>query len=891
MKTNYTLRARIQERLDSAATHPIRGVLQSFDTSLQGLSPSQVENARETFGKNTIAHGKEVPLYKRLISAFINPFTCVLLILALVSIFTDIVWADPGDKNPVTVIIITVMVLISGCLRFVQETRSGNAAQNLKAMIRSTACIKRQGADKKEIPMEAIVVGDILYLSAGDMVPADVRMICATDCFISQSSLTGESEPVEKTGTTAAHASGMDTPCLAYMGSTVISGSATAVVLAVGTETLLGQEAQQLSKPPVQTSFEKGVNAVSWVLIRFMLVMVPVVLFVNGFTKGDWTDAALFAISVAVGLTPEMLPMIVTTCLSKGAVAMSREKVIIKNLNAIQNLGSIDILCTDKTGTLTQDQVALEYHLDISGQSNDRVLRHAFLNSYYQTGLKNLMDIAIIDRTHFLAEECKDLTGLSKRFEKVDEIPFDFERRRMSVVVKDASGKTQMITKGAIEEMLAVSSSVEYNGTIIPLEDDMRTIVLNQVDQLNADGMRVFGVAQKNNPSPVGAFCTDDEKDMVLIGYLAFLDPPKETTASAIKALKTYGVGVKILTGDNEKVTACICRQVGLPVHKILLGPDIAAMDDTTLGRACEATTLFAKLSPSDKSRIVSALRDQGHNVGYMGDGINDASAMKTSDVGISVDTAVDIARESADVILLKKDLMVLERGIVEGRKTYANMIKYIKMTASSNFGNMFSVLAASAFLPFLPMASLHLILLNMIYDISCTAIPWDNVDASFLRTPRQWDANSIARFMLWIGPTSSVFDITTYLLMNFILCPALCGGAYQTLGPQGQNLFVSLFQTGWFIESMWSQTLVIHMIRTPKVPFIQSHASAPVTLLSATGIAVLTSIPFSPLGTAIALHPLPAVYFLWLALILSGYMVLVNVVKKYYIRRYHEWL
>ncbi len=885
-------RDQVNERLRYAAVNEIDQVYAYFDTSAHGLTQERVENARETFGSNIVTHGKKEPLIKRLFNAFVNPFTAILFVLAIVSAFTDIIWAQVGEKDPTTVIIIATMVMISGVLRFVQETRSGNAAAKLSAMIRTTASVERAESGCTEIPMDEIVVGDVVHLSAGDMVPADIRITFAKDLFVSQSALTGESEPVEKlaqvqiTGDSSTQAAN-----LVFMGSNVISGSAIGVVLATGNDTLLGDMAKQLSAKPPKTSFEKGVNAVSWVLIRFMLIMVPVVLFVNGFTKGDWMNALLFAISVAVGLTPEMLPMIVTTCLAKGAVSMSKKKVIIKNLNAIQNLGSIDILCTDKTGTLTQDKVVLEYHLDIHGNEDDRVLRHAFLNSYYQTGLKNLMDIAIIKHASELAEANPDFAGLESNYTKVDEIPFNFERRRMSVVVADKSGKTQMITKGAIEEMLRISSYVEYGGEVTQLTEEMKKVVLHQVDALNADGMRVLGVAQKTNPSPAGEFSVKDESDMVLIGYLAFLDPPKETTAAAINALNNYGVGVKILTGDNEKVTKCICRQVGLSAEHILMGDDFDDMTDEELGKAAEKTTVFAKLSPSQKARVVRLLRENGHSVGYMGDGINDAAAMKASDVGISVDTAVDIAKESADVILLEKDLMVLEEGIVEGRKTYANMIKYIKMTASSNFGNMFSVLVASAFLPFLPMESIHLILLNLIYDISCTAIPWDHVDREYLLKPRKWDAFSVSKFMIWIGPTSSVFDIATYLLMYFIICPAMLGGAYHQLDASAQAAFIAIFQAGWFVESMWSQTLVIHMIRTPKIPFLQSRASAPVTLLTFTGIAVLTAIPFTPLGTAIGLSALPAVYFAWLAGIILCYMVLATVMKKLYIKKYGELL
>ena len=811
-----------------------------------------------------------------------------MLALGAISAFTDIALAEPGEQNYATVLIIAVMVLISGALRFVQETRSGNVAEKLIGMLHTTACVERAG-EKAELPLEEIVVGDLVHLSAGDMIPADLRILSAKDLFLSQSALTGESEAAEKLAAPVQRQdslTGMEN--LAFMGSSVVSGSAKAIVLAVGNDTMLGMMAKDLNTKPPKTTFEKGVNSVSWVLIRFMLIMVPVVLFLNGFTKGDWMQASLFAISVAVGLTPEMLPMIVTTSLAKGAMAMSRQKVIIKNLNAIQNLGSMDILCTDKTGTLTQDKVVLEYHLNIDGEEDNRVLRHAFLNSCFQTGLKNLIDLAVIAKQQALG--AGDITD---RYTKVDEIPFDFERRRMSVVVQDRDSKTQLVTKGAVEEMLKCCAWAECGGEVRPLTDEVRRLVLARSDELNENGMRVIAVAQKTNPAPVGQFSVADESDMVLIGFLAFLDPPKETTRAAIQALTEYGVRVKILTGDNEKVTRTICRQVGLDADRILLGSDLDGLNDQELGRLAERVTVFAKLSPEQKARVVRVLRENGRSVGYMGDGINDAAAMKAADVGISVDTAVDIARETASVVLLEKDLKVLEQGVIEGRKTYANMIKYIKITASSNFGNMLSVLAASAFLPFLPMASIHLILLNLIYDISCTAMSWDNVDAEYLKAPRKWDASGISRFMLWIGPASSVFDIATYLLMYFVLCPALTGGQLYTqlTDPTAQALYVALFQTGWFVESMWSQTLVIHMLRTPKLPFVHSRASAPVTLLTFAGIAVVTMIPFTSLGTALGLMSLPPVYFLWLALFILGYMALATWIKSSYVRRYGEWL
>ena len=881
------------DRLKFAAASEEGALLSALGSSPDGLDRAQAEASRERYGDNKVTHGKKEPLLKRFLLAFVNPFTAILIGIAAVSAVTDIILAAPGEANPVTVIIIVAMILISVILGFVQETRSGDAADKLLKMIRTTTSVLRRDEGRIEIPLEEVVVGDLVYLAAGDMIPADLRILFAKDLFVSQSALTGESAAVEKTPNAAAadFDAVTDCPNLAFMGTNVISGSACGVAVTVGDDTVFGDMAKNIDGKPVQTSFEKGINSVSWLLIRFMLIMVPIVLFVNGFTKGDWMQAVLFALSVAVGLAPEMLPMIVTTCLAKGAMAMSREKTIIKNLNSIQNLGSMDILCADKTGTLTQDRVTLQYHLNIHGEEDARVLRHGFLNSYYQTGLKNLMDVAIISHTLEEQDRVDELRGIADRFIKVDEVPFDFDRRRMSVLV--TNGKTQMITKGAVEEMLSVCTFAEYEGEVLPLTDEIKAYILDKVEELNENGMRVIAVAQKTNPSPVGAFSAADESDMVLMGYLAFLDPPKESTAEAVRALNEHGVGVKILTGDNDKVTRYICRQVGIPVNRIVLGSDLDGMTEEALAGAVGEVSVFAKLSPQQKARVITALRNDGHSVGYMGDGINDAAAMKASDVGISVDTAVDIAKESAAVILLEKDLMVLEKGIIEGRKTYANMIKYIKMTTSSNFGNMLSVLIASALLPFLPMLPLQIILLNLIYDFSCTALPWDNVDKEYLAVPRKWDASSIGKFMAWFGPTSSVFDITTYLLMYFIICPAMTGGLlfHQITSPAAQHLYIALFQTGWFVESMWSQTLIIHMLRTPRIPFIQSRASLPVILIPFAGITALTVIPFTGFGPSIGLASLPPVYFAWLALTIVLYMALVTLFKRIFVRQYGELL
>ena len=896
-------------RIQFAATHPTQETLGYLNTTLCGLEPGKVEENRSEYGSNKVTREKKKTLPQRLAGAFINPFTAILFCLALVSSFTDMIFPHfslfgcvPKDFDCLTVVIILTMVFLSGTLRFVQESRSGNAAEKLLAMITTTCTVTRKGQEMAEIPLDEVVVGDIVHLSAGDMLPADVRILDAKDLFVSQASLTGESEPIEKIPMVNETRDAItDYTNIAFMGSNVISGSASAVVVTVGDHTLFGSMASEVAHEAVETSFSKGVNAVSWVLIRFMLVMVPLVFVANGITKGDWLSAFLFGISIAVGLKPEMLPMIVTTCLAKGAVSMSKKQTIVKNLNSIQNFGAIDILCTDKTGTLTQDKVVLEYHLNVNGEDDLRVLRHAYLNSYFQTGYKNLMDVAIIQKTEEEEADDPQLVDLSEHYVKVDEIPFDFARRRLTTVVQNRDGKTQMVTKGAVEEMLSICSFAECDGKVRPMTKELKSRILATVDDLNEKGFRVLAIAQKSNPSPAGAFGVTDECDMVLMGYLAFLDPPKESTADAIKALKAHGVTTKILTGDNDKVTRTICKQVGLKVRNMLLGSDLENMSDQELAKAAETTDVFAKLTPDQKARVVSVFRENGPTVGFMGDGINDASAMKSADIGISVDTAVDVAKESADIVLLEKDLMVLEEGIIEGRKTYANMIKYIKMTASSNFGNMFSVLAASALLPFLPMESLQLIFLNLIYDLSCTAIPWDNVDEEFISVPRKWDASSVGSFMMWIGPTSSVFDWMTYIFMYFVFCPLFVsrGVLYNDLAShfagadlvRMQTAYVAMFQTGWFIESMWSQTLVIHMIRTPKLPFIQSHASAPLTLMTFTGIGVLTIIPFTTFGRMLGFVALPTAYFAYLIPCILLYMVLATSLKKAYVRHYGELL
>ena len=888
-----------KERLTDALRMSVGDTMTFFNTSRAGLTEEQVEENRDLYGENELTKGQEDSIFKKIYESIINPFTVILLLIALVSLVTNVWLAKPGQEDPTTFIIIVVLVLLSGSIRFVQELRSDKAASNLSRMIVNTVTVVREGKEQ-EIPITELVVGDIIRLSAGDMLPADVLILDSRDFFVQQSGLTGESDAVEKMALdkceTKETDSLLESEALAFMGTNVISGRAIALVLVVGDDTKMGAIEQTLNTYDEPTSFEREMNSISWLLIRLMLVLVPVVFFINGLTDGDWLEAGVFALSVGVGLTPEMLPMVITASLAKGSILMAKEKVVIKKLNAIQDLGAIDILCTDKTGTLTQDEIVLEYPLDIHGDLDLAVLRRAYLNSYYQTGLKNLMDRAIINRTEKEAEKHEIVRNLDQTFKKIDELPFDFERRRMSVLVRDDENVVSMVTKGALEEMLAISNYVEDKGEILPLTEEIRQEILAEVAQLNEQGLRVLGVSYRSDLDADYEYTVEDESDMILTGYLAFLDPPKPSAAPAIKALAEYGVATKILTGDNEKVTEAVCEKVGLDAEHILLGSVIETMSDEKLSKVVETTTVFAKLSPDQKARIILQLKANGHKVGYMGDGINDAPSMKVADVGISVDTAVDIAKETADVILLDKDLLVLEKGLVEGRKVYANMTKYIKMTVSSNFGNIFSLLISSIFLPFLPMSALQLLLLGLAYTVTCIAIPWDNVDDSFLSRPRSWDAHSITNFMLWIGPVSSIFDVLTFALMFFVVSPTLAEGTWAELAASGntadQTLFILSFQTGWFIESMWTQTFVLHALRTNKIPFVQSMPSASLLALTTAGIVVVSALPYLPVfAQPLSLVALPLSFFGWLIALMSGYMVLITIIKSLYVKRFGSLL
>ena len=838
-------------------------VLKELESQLTGLSAAEAESRLKRYGLNEIAREKHQSPLMRLVDNVKNPLVILLTALGILSYLT-------GDAR--AMIVIFVIVLVGIVLRFFQENRADNAAEKLKAMVNTNATAVRDGKES-EVALSFLVPGDIVRLTAGDMVPADVRVLTAKDLFLNQAALTGESVPVEKKAPPASGeiSNPLDLPNIGFLGTSVESGTATAVVLHTGKQTYFGSLAASIVGQRVLTSFDKGVNKFTWLMIRFIAVMVPAVFLINGLTKHNWLEAFIFAMAVAVGLTPEMLPMIVTVNLSNGALAMSRKKVIVKRLNAIQNFGAADVLCTDKTGTLTQGKIVLEKHLDVHGQESERVLEYGYMNSYFQTGLKNLMDVAILDYGH-LEEDLKVKTD----YHKIDEIPFDFQRRRMSVIVQDNQKQHLLICKGAVEEIMRLSTHVEVEGKVLDVTPEHDAHRKQLVQDLNAQGFRVVAIAYKIMPggSDEPRYAVQDESDLILLGYLAFLDPPKDTAAEALKRLKALNVDVKILTGDNEIITAYICKQVGMPVDKILLGPQIEAMSATELAEAAAVTSIFAKLVPAQKEKIVHALQSKDHVVAFMGDGINDAPALKAADVGISVDSAVDIAKESSDIILLENSLLVLEQGVLEGRRVFGNITKYINMAASSNFGNMFSVVGASAFLPFLPMLPIQVLTNNMLYDFSQTTIPTDQVDADWLTKPRKWTMGSITRFIIFIGPLSSIFDYATFWIMIYVF--------HAWNNP-------ALFQTGWFVESIFTQTLIIHVIRTKKIPFIQSRASWPLIITSVIIVTVGAWLTISPLAGTLGFVILPPSFWLYLVGLMVGYVILTQVVKTWFYRRYGD--
>jgi Mg2+-importing ATPase len=839
----------------------ISNLSDAYSATASGLSAEEAGRRLDEYGHNSVVHEKTAHWWTHVAGAFNNAFILLLVALAAIAALT---------KDFEAAVIISIMVLVSGILRFTQEFRSSQAAEKLHDMVQTTATVTRDGL-KAEIAVDELVPGDLVHLSAGDMIPADLRLISAKDLFVSQSALTGESLPVEKFVAAENGKTGnpVDHPGLCFMGTNVISGTGTGLVIHTGISTAFGALARKLTGHRVETEFDRGVSRVSRLLIRFTVFMVPIVFFINGFTKGDWGQAFFFALSVAVGLTPEMLPMIVSANLARGAVNMSKKKVIVKRLHSIQNFGAMDVLCSDKTGTLTQDRVVLERHLDIRGRDSEKVLQLGYLNSYYQTGLKNLLDVAILKHA-----EIQEGLHVATDYRLVDEIPFDFSRRCMSVVVETPQGEELLITKGAMEEMLRITRRVDVNRELVPLGDELRNGALGIAQDLNSKGFRVIAVGYRKFRLGKGAYSVADETELILAGVMAFLDPPKESAAPAIRALGDHGVAVKILTGDNDTVTRRICQDVGIDPGRILLGSDIEAMDNGALRDAVGNTTVFAKVSPAQKARTIEILKSCGHVVGFLGDGINDAPALREADIGISVNTAVDIAKESADIILLEKSLMVLEEGVLEGRRVFGNILKYVRMGTSSNFGNMFSVLGASAWLPFLPMQPVQLLVQNLLYDFSQTGIPFDHIDDEYLRKPRRWDVGVLGRFMLFLGPISSVFDYATFCLMWFF---------FGAKTPEAH----SLFQSGWFVEGLLSQTLVVHIIRTRRVPFVESRASLPLAVLTSAVMLGGLVLPFTSFGETLGLSPLPLSYFPSLAAILISYCALGQMVKSWYARKY----
>ncbi len=874
-KNNVKLQQKRNEskkNLENYAFLSMEELYTSLSAAPGGLTSEQVEERQDEYGKNVITSGNKNTVLHRLREAVINPFNIVLFVISVITFFTDVIYSPKPDY--LTVGIILSLIILSSLVAFVQSERSNAAAEKLSKMISNKADVLRDGK-QIEIPMSEIVPGDMVRLSAGDMIPADIRFLTTKDAFVAQAALTGESNPVEKFSQIHNDPGDAltDLENIGFMGSNMVSGTATGIVLATNNDTYIGSMAKSLSGDRAMNSFERGVNSVSRLLINLMLIMVPIVLMINGFTKGDWGSALLFAITIAVGLTPEMLPVIMTSTLAKGAVSMSKHKVIVKTLGAIQTFGEMDILCTDKTGTLTEDRIVLEKYMNVVGEDDTRILRHAYLNSYFQTGLKNLLDLAIINRA-----KDQDLEGILSKYTRVDEIPFDFTRRRMSVVLEDNSGKRQLITKGAVEEIMAISTFAEIDGQIVPLTDEYRKRAMETYQRHNTDGLRMIAVAQKNRVPGIEVFSVADECEMVLIGFIGFLDPPKESAKAAISALKEHGVRTVVLTGDSEGVAVKVCGKVGVENSHYLTGKDVESMDDAALLEAVKTCDLFAKLSPSQKERVVKAFQTNGHTVGYMGDGINDAPPLHQADVGISVDSAVDIAKETADIILLKKDLMVLEEGVIEGRKTFGNIVKYIKMAASGNFGNMISVIVASIFLPFLPMLPVQILTQNLLCDFSQMGIPFDSVDKEYLMKPRKWETKSIKSFMAYMGPLSSVFDILCFAIM------------WKIIGANSMEL-APLFQCGWFVFGTVSQVLVIHMIRTGKVPFLQSRPAK--SLLISTAIVAVAAlfIGFSDLAVGLDMMKLPLSFAPWLALVLAGYCLSTQLLKAVYIKKFGEWL
>lgn len=860
-----------EQTLRKLSAEPINAVFRKLGSSEQGLTAIAAEKRLEEHGSNLVRTKKHHTIVSRIVEAFVNPFNVILLIIAVVTYITDVVLSDVTDYA--TTSIILLMVFLSTIVAFIQSRNSDKAAESLQQMVANKTDVIRDG-EFVEIDIADVVPGDVIKFSAGDMIPADVRFISTKDTFVSQAALTGESAPVEKYAKVGGpDGSITDLLNIGLMGTDLVSGTATAVVLFTGHNTFFSSIATSLTSEKTQTGFERGVASVSSMLIKMMLTIIPVIFLINGIIKGDWFSALLFAVSVAVGLTPEMLPVIMTSTLARGALAMSKRNVIVRTLGSIQTFGEMDILCTDKTGTLTEDKIVLEKYMDLTGQDDTRVLRHAYLNSFFQTGLKNLIDIAIINRA-----EKYNFQEIIERYTRIDEVPFDFSRRRMSVILQDQTGKRQLITKGAVEEMLSICSFVEVEGQVKPIGDDERNLAMTTYEKYNHDGLRMLAVAQKNEVPDDEHFTIADECEMVLIGFVGFLDPPKESAKRAVEALREHGVRTVVLTGDSEGVALKVCEKVGIDVRTNVLGTDVEQMSDSELKEIAQHCNLFSKLSPMQKKRVVRALQEDGHTVGYMGDGINDAPALRQSDVGISVDSAVDIAKESADIILLEKDLMVLEEGVLLGRRTFGNIMKYIKMAASGNFGNMISVVIASIFLPFLPMLPVHILTQNLLNDFAQMGLAFDYVDEDFVLKPQKWDIKSLKSFMWIMGPLSSVFDVLCYIVLWFVFRYNSSANAVY-------------FQTGWFLFGTLSQIFIIHLIRTAKTPFDQGRP-APVLLFSTVLVGIIAMIiGFTPIATVLDLTQMPLRFLLWLGILLLLYGLSVQGIKKLYQKHLGSWI
>ena len=834
-----------------------------------GLSSKEASTRRKKYGDNQIKQAKAKKWYNYFFESLFTPFNCILLGIILILIYTDIYLADPPSYA--NIIVIIILVTASTLLDFFEEYRSNKAAEKLKEIVETTTCVIRNGKEMN-IPIKNVTIGDVVKLSAGSMIPADLRIIDSKDLYVGQSSLTGESDSVKKEENSKLSLKGIesltDLDTICFMGTNVISGSAIGVVIQIADDTYFGKVAHTLTLGKPKTAFQKGIETISKLLIKIMLCVIPIVFLLNVW-KHDSITAFTFAVAIAICITPLLLPVILSSSLSKGAVRMSKKKTIVKKLDSIQNFGAMNILCTDKTGTLTEDKIVLEKYLDIKGEQDIRILKHIFLNSYFQTGLSSNIDEAVIKKG--LAN---GMDELSKIFKVVDEIPFDFSRRRLSVIVSDGT-KKQLITKGAVEEILSICTKVDYKGEISPITKEIKDNIKKISKSLNEEGLRVIAVAQRNDVDDIEQFAVKDEKNMILLGFIGFLDPPKKTAKESIAKLNKAGIRVIVLTGDNAEVTSCICKKVDINSEKIILGSQIDKLTDAAVLRLLKKNNIFAKLSPIQKARIVRLLKEDGNVVGYMGDGINDSPSLTNSDVGISVDTAVDIAKDSADIILLKKDLNVLLDGVTEGRRTFSNLMKYIKLATSFNFGEVLSLVIASVFLPFLPETPIQLLVEGLLYDFGQMTLPFDNVDKEDLEQPKKFSLSKLKDFIFFMGPLSAIFDIIVYSSLWFIF----------------NVRDVATFQTMSFSFSIVSNLVGLHIIRTSKIPFIQSNAHKAVYLSSIALILIGIIVPFTALGGILGFIPLQAKYIFLIFAVTFLYCIVAMVAKKIYIKKFKEWI